>query len=154
MPAEVIATILRDLGSVRGITVNDTCMKLYQLADDMTLFLQDNKSVRIAIQTFDEFYRYAVLKLSKSKTEAMIVCNDGSLCEDINLGILWINRPFKTLGTWLSLNSEEMIYLKIKEKTDIIKRILLSWQPHSLTLKGKSMLSKNTIIQPLEKRGV
>ena len=87
MPAEVIATILRDLGSVRGLTVNDTCIKLYQLANDITLFLQDNKSVRIATQTFDEFYRYAVLKLSKSKTEAMIVYNDGSLCEDINLGI-------------------------------------------------------------------
>ena len=66
----------------------------------MTLFLQDNKSLRKVIQTFEEFYRYAGLKLNKSKTEAMKVYIDGSLCEGTNLGIQWINGPFKTLGTW------------------------------------------------------
>ena len=44
------------------------CIKLCQLADDMTLFLRDNSSVYEAIQVFEEFYRYAGLKLNKSKT--------------------------------------------------------------------------------------
>ena len=56
LPAEVIATILHSLTVVKGITINNTCIKLYQLADDRTLFLKDNRSVRSAIQTFEEFY--------------------------------------------------------------------------------------------------
>ena len=116
LPVDVSATILRDLVSVKGITINDTCIKLCKLADDMTLFLQDNNSVRIVIQTFEEFYRYAGLKLNKSKREAMIVYNDGSLCEYANLGIKWINRPFKALGTWFSLHFGENGFFKYQRK--------------------------------------
>ena len=39
-----------------------------------------------------------------------------------------------------------MISLNIKEKTDIIKRILLSWQPHLLTLKGKINVVKSLVV--------
>ena len=76
----------------------------------------------------------------------MIVYNDGSLYEDKKIGISWINRPFKTLGTWFSLNSDEMIALNIKEKHDSIKNILFSWQPRSLTLKGKITIVKSLVV--------
>ena len=146
LPAEIIAIILRSSAFVKGINIDNTCIKLCQLADDMTLFLRDNKSVRSAIQIFEEFYRYAGLKLNKNKTEAMIIYNDGSLHEDKKLGINWINKPFKTLGTWFSLDSNEMIALNIKEKHDIIKSILFSWQPRSLTLKGKITVVKSLVV--------
>ena len=79
LPAEIVAVILHSLINIKGIVVNHSCIKLCQLADDMTLFLRDNSSVNEAIQVFEEFYRYAGLKLNKSKTIGIIVQNDGNL---------------------------------------------------------------------------
>ena len=92
-----------------GLKVNGKCINLCQLADDMTLFLADTSSVRHSLTLFEEFYRYVGLKLNKGKTEAIIIQNDGTLEHNLSLGIKWINRLFKTLGTWFSLDNEEMI---------------------------------------------
>ena len=131
LPAEIVATILRSLVNIKGIVVNNICIKLCQLADDMTLFLRDNSSVHEAIQDFEEFYRYAGLKLNKSKTIGIIVQNDGNLYEDEQLGISWTQNTFKTLGAHFSLDSEETKRLNIKEKIKIIKGILNTWQSQS-----------------------
>ena len=40
---------------------------------------------------------------------ATMIYNDGSLHSDDNLGITWINKPFKTLGIWFALESIEMV---------------------------------------------
>ena len=84
----------------------------------MTLFLTDMVSVKKSLQLFEEFYRYAGLKLNKNKTEAIIIYNDGSLISDASLGIKWVNKPFKTLGTWFSLNHEEMTKLNVSDKIE------------------------------------
>ena len=113
IPAELIAIIIRNSSKIHGLTVNEKCIKLCQLADDMTLFLTDMLSVKQSLQLFEEFCRYAGLKLNKNKTEAIIIYNDGSLISDVSLGIKWVNKPFKTLGTWFSLNHEEMTKLNV-----------------------------------------
>ena len=100
----------------------------------MTLFLNNNGSVSCALQIFEEFYHFAGLKLNKSKTEATIIYNNGSLHSDDNLGITWINKPFKTLDIWFALESTETVRLNVSEKMDKIKDI---WHSRSLTLKGK-----------------
>ena len=56
----------------------------------MRLFLSNNGSVSCALQIFEEFYRYAGLKLNKSKTEATVIYEDGSLHFDDNLVITWL----------------------------------------------------------------
>ena len=53
------------------------------------------QSVQKALVLFEEFYQYAGLKLNKSKTKAIIIYNDGSLIKDSNLGIKWLNEPFR-----------------------------------------------------------
>ena len=75
IPAELIAIIIRNSSEVHGLTVNEKCIKLCQLADNTTLFLTDMPSVRKSLQLFEEFYRYAGLKLNKNKTEAIIIYN-------------------------------------------------------------------------------
>ena len=71
--AEIIAITLRQSENVRGINVNGSMIKLCQLADDMTLFLTDSDSVRNAVNIFEEFYRYAGLKLNKTKTVVFLM---------------------------------------------------------------------------------
>ena len=143
IPAELIAIIICNSSEIHGLTVNEKCIKLCQLADDMTLFLTDMASVKKSLQLFEEFYRYTGLKLNKNKTEAIIIYNDGSLISDVSLGIKWVNKPFKTLGTWFSLNHEEMIKLNVSDKIEKIKGILNPWLSRSLTLKGKITVVKS-----------
>ena len=118
--------------------VNNICFKLCQFADDKTLFLSDNPSVYDVIQVFEEFYRYAGLKLNKSKTIiGIIVKNGGNLYENENLGIRWTQNTFQTLGTHFSLDCETTKSLSINEKIKTVKGILNTWQTRPLTLKGK-----------------
>ena len=73
LATEAVAIILCNLDCIHGININDTCIKLCQLADDMTLFVEDIDSICHAFSVFEEFYRYAGLKLNKAKTEAIII---------------------------------------------------------------------------------
>ena len=106
---EILAILIRNNIYIKGYIIKDCEIKLCQLADDTTLFVLNNNSLRIALQTFEEFYRYAGLRLNRSKTVAIITWNDGSIYKDNTLNITWSEKPFKTLGIWYSLNIKEMI---------------------------------------------
>ena len=62
LPAEMIANLIRVSPHIIGLKVNEKCIKLCQLADDFTLLLADNSSVRHSLTLFEEFYQYAGLK--------------------------------------------------------------------------------------------
>ena len=145
LATEVVAIILRNLDCIHGINIKDTCIKLCQLADDMTLFVEDIDSICHAFSVFEEFYRYAGLKLNKAKTKAIIIYNDGSLLQK-NLGISWSKPPFKTLGTYFSTNFEEAKLLNIKDRFEKIKGIITTWKGRALTLKGKITIIKSLIV--------
>ena len=40
-------------------------------ADDMTMFLYNLESVKVVMEIFEEFYRYAGLKLNKKKQKLL-----------------------------------------------------------------------------------
>ena len=107
----------------------------------MTLFLSSVESVKIAIELFEEFYRYSGLKLNKCKTEAFIIVGENvKLHRDNTIGIRWLTKPFKTLGMWYSLDPNETYKLNFTEKINTIQSTLKTWQPRCLTLKGKISL--------------
>ena len=96
----------------------------------MTLFLTSVESVKIAIELFEEFYRYSGLKLNKSKTEAFIIEGDNvKIHRDNTIGIRWLTKPFKTLRMWYSLDPNETYKLNFTEKINIIQSTLKTWQP-------------------------
>ena len=144
--AEVIANTLRSCENVRGIKVKKTEIKLCQFADDMTLFVSDMQSVEKALALFEEFHQYAGLKLNKSKTEAIIIYNDGNLIKDTNLGIKWLSESFSTLGTTFFLNASKTISSLVDSKLSKIKKVLNLWQPRSLTVKGRITIVKTLIV--------
>ena len=110
---EVVAIVLREAKNVKGLYVKQTCIKL-------TLFLKDTISVKYAICIFEEFYRYAGLKLNKSKTLPFIIENDTKINPDTSSGIVWTKNPCKTLGIWFAANSTETQALDMTEKLKII----------------------------------
>ena len=144
---EINAIVLRKTNTVSGLKVGQTEIKLCQLADDMTLFLTSVESVKIAIELFEEFYRYSGLKLNKSKTEAFIIEGDNvKIHRDNTIGIRWLTKPFKTLGMWYSLDPNKTYKLNFTEKINIIQSTLKTWQPRCLTLKGKITVLKSLIV--------
>ena len=68
---EVVAIILQHSEKLTGIIVGQTEIRLCMFADDMTMFLYNLESVKVVMEIFEEFYRYAGLKLNKKKTEAL-----------------------------------------------------------------------------------
>ena len=116
--------MLRNSVSVTGISVNSISIKLCQFADDMTLFLADVNSLTESLKIFQECYRYAGLKLNKSKTEALVTNNDGSIHEEKSIGIKWVYNNFKTLGIHYSVNSEETLQLNINNMMKKNKKYL------------------------------
>ena len=111
----------------------------------MTLFLGSTQAVIASVHIFEEFYRYAGLKLNKNKTEVYRIYNDKSIIEEKSSGIRCLKRPFKTLGSWFSTDPEEMIRLNCNEKLNIIETILKVWQARSLTLRGKIVIKSLAI---------
>ena len=78
-------TVITNNSNIRGINVGETEINVCQLADDTLLFLKDPNSVKVALSCFEEFYRYAGLKLNKTETEAIILYNDGGIQIDKSL---------------------------------------------------------------------
>ena len=145
--AEIVAIVLRSSERIHGINVNGKNIKFCQLADDLTLFLSNTPSVLSAIEIFEEFYRYAGLKLNKSKTIAFLLKTDQEkVYQDDNIGIQWTSKPFKTLGAWFSPDIGESSQLNIQGKMITIKKILNSWSARCLTLKGKITVIKSLVI--------
>ena len=129
---EVVAIILRHSEELTGIIVGQTEIRLCMFADDMTMFLYNLESVKVVMEIFEEFYRYAGLKLNKKKTEALALQSID--CTPNNLfGIKWIDCPFKTLGFWFSINYDEMFQLNTNEKMKTMQNTINSWSSRCLT---------------------
>ena len=146
---EVVAIILRHSEELTGIIVGKTEIRLCMFADDMTMFLYNLESVKVVMEIFEEFYRYAGLKLNKKKTEALALQSID--CTPNNLfGIKWIDCPFKTLGFWFSINYDEMFQLNTNEKMKTMQNTINSWSSRCLTIKGKITVLKSLIVPHLQ----
>ena len=91
---EILATSVRNDEDILGFNIQGKELKLCQLADDITIFVKTNASVRRVLNIFEEFYRYAGLRINNSKTIAIIIWNDGSIIQDNKLKIQWNKQTF------------------------------------------------------------
>ena len=68
---EVLAIYIREQTEIRGITIDNTEIKITQFADDTCLYLNGTNSLENVVKVFEHFYRYAGLWLNIEKTEAI-----------------------------------------------------------------------------------
>ena len=133
--AEVLAINIRENDNVKGLKFGNAEIKITQFADDTCLYLNGTVSLENALKIFEEFYRYAGLRLNKDKTELIWLGKNtrtGKLF-DINI----TNKPTKVIGLWLTKNNEEVIKINIDERLTKLKSLLNMWKQRNLTLKGK-----------------
>ena len=112
--AEILTISIRTDINIQGITLDNTHFKIGQLADDTTLFLSDIESLRRAVVKFNSFGKLSGLKLNLETTEIVSLGGQeiiSSQLMGVLRGIRVTNGPFKTLGVWLTCDSEKSVTL-------------------------------------------
>ena len=136
LAVETFAIEIRNNKNVRGISIGTKQIKISQLADDTTCFVEDIRSAEMVIKTLKCFHFCSGLKVNMEKTEAMYI---GSLINtaDKPIGVQWTKGPISILGVVFTNNKDEHIKLNFDPKVQAMKDILNIWGQRGLSLKGK-----------------
>ncbi len=148
---ELLATYIRNCADIKGLTINGNVVKITQLADDTTLFLKDQASIKNLICVMDRFYESSGLRLNRQKCEVYLLGNCGlsNNPPDTICGMKCIVDGFKALGIYFSLNKNRVIETNFKQKLEKCKTMMNVWAQYNLTLKGKICILKSKIVPTL-----
>ena len=113
---EILALNIANDDTVKGLLFDDKVLKMTQYADDTCLFVENTESLENALTIFENFYRYAGLRLNKEKTDIIWLGknNRQGKINDINI----INKPAKSLGIWLCMDPAEVIKINLDERIE------------------------------------
>ncbi len=98
------------------------------LADDLTLILQDLKSIENAL---DDFSRCSELSINIEKTKAKYLGKPQTSDHYLH-GLSWIETPLETLRIFITNNPEENLKYNFKSKLAILRNILNMWKQRTL----------------------
>ena len=145
---EILAIKIRSDDKIKGIKINDAEVKLSQLADDMSCFMEDLESLQHSLQTFKLFSYCSGLKVNYGKTTAKYI---GSLknSDFYPHGLSWIKHSIETLGIRCTNNTKESYNHNFKPRILTLKNTLNIWSQRSLSLKGKITVVNNLALSPL-----
>lgn len=144
---ETLAIVIRNNNKIEGISINNSTYKIGQLADDTTLFLKDENSLRESLNVFESFSKCSGLKLNKTKTEIFYLGNTNH--KPNTYGLSLAGDTFKSLGIYFSKDDLKVQNLNFEEKFLKFKHILNLWMQRDLSLKGKITILKTLAIPQL-----
>ena len=144
---EAISSNIINDNAIKGITVNDTEIKLIQYADDTTAVLKDQRSVFNFMNKIKSFADITGLKVNDSKTDAIFLGNTPNF--SLPSKIKWSDKPVKVLGIYISWQIEEAYKITLEKKINQTKQLLYSWQHRKLTLNGRVLIIKSLAISQL-----
>ena len=136
---------IRNDREVHGLTIGNTQIKLSQLADDTTIFLNDYNSIKRVLDILQHFEKCAGLKLNKDKTEA-IKLGISSNTDKKTYGLKWVPGPVKVLGIWVGKDQQQIRSKNFDIKLDKLKRKINMWKPRNLSIKGKITVLRSQIL--------
>jgi len=147
LAVELMAIKIRH-SSIKGITLpspetESAHLKIKQLADDTTLFLQDKQDMKIAKSILDSFAGFSGLKLNVEKTKAMPL---GRQIEEHDLPFKCTNK-IKILGivfqnNAMARNIEENWLGRLEKMSNLIK----IWSVRDLSIHGKLVVIKTFLV--------
>jgi hypothetical protein len=141
MVVELLANKVRKSDSIKGIIIGNTEIKLVQMADDTTMFVEDPKSLENALEILAMFEQYAGLRLNKTKTEAMWLGKNRNN-KTTPLPVKWVEEVH-SLGIFFSYNTDSVILKNFTDRAKEFKRILDMWSQRDLSLIGKITILKS-----------
>ena len=116
-------------------------IQLTQLADDITIFLKNEKAIENCLKIVEEYGKFSGRRLNFEKTEGLWL-GRGENRNDNLAGINWKNISIKALGVHFGYNKQQVEDLNWKNKLDSIKTILNRWKYRDLTFHGRILIIK------------
>jgi hypothetical protein len=138
LAVEILSIHLRKNHEVKGVVINKMEIKLTQLADDTTLFLEDKHSLSIALKALQAFYENSGLKLNYSKTEVLPI----GIHNDLHKFPVKVVQKSYSLGIWYFNNVDTIIAENHQIKLAELEKIFNKWKSHKLSLYGKTTVIK------------
>lgn len=138
--AEIMAIKIREEKHIQGIKLKDKELRITQYADDTCLYINGINSLENVIKIFEDFYRYAGLKLNIDKTKILWLGKTNRV-GTIN-GITIEQSPVKVLGIWICKNYDLMMKTNFDERINKLKSLLNMWSQRQLSIKGKIQIIK------------
>jgi hypothetical protein len=144
---EVLAHKIRNNNNIKGIRINGIEFKLSQYADDTCLYLNNEKSLKYAIQVFQKFTTCSGLKVNKEKSEAIWI-GASSNYRHKPLGLKW-TKGATYLGIYISNDIQKATETNFQNKMQNIEDLLKMWTLRKLTLRGKVQIVNTLVISQL-----
>ena len=132
----------------RGITIFRKEFKIGQFADDTTLFCRDTNTVQTANVVLNDFSDLSGLRLNPSKTKAMWL-GPWRYCKEKPFEFKWPREPIRALGIFISYDEKQNDQYNSSEKIQKTDTIHGIWQPQTLALFGRCLITKSLGISQL-----
>ena len=139
--AEILAIRIRNNKNIKGIQVGDTEIKVIQMADDTTNFVQDENSLKLTLETLETFHKYSGLKLNLSKCEVLTLGRKTNINKQI-LGLKLVKET-KALGIHFSNDGNIMYEKNFSLKLKELKTLLAIWGQRDLSIIGRITIFKS-----------
>ena len=106
-----MAISIRENPDIIGIDINGAPIIITQMADDTTLFLNDEKSIIASLELLDHFRICEGLKLNKEKTEALQL---GKVSKNkiTRTDLKWVMGPIKVTGIWVGKDYDKKKHIQ------------------------------------------
>ena len=148
---EVLATMLRKNGKIKGLKIGNEELLLTLFADDLGILIENDKETwNETFRELEKFKEITGLKINYDKT---IVYQLGS-AKDTNAQyytvkrLMWSNEPLKMLGVMICENGDQLFKLNYEPLLEKVEQIIKQWKNRGLTLMGKVLLV-NSLVVPL-----
>ena len=117
--------------------------KLAQYADDTTVFVKDDQSIKHLFNLLEKFERVSGLRINQSKSELLCLRKDKIL--NLNLS----EKPIYALGIYFSYNDELATEKIFYDKLVSLKKILNIWSSRDISIYGKINIVKTLALSKL-----
>ena len=134
---EVLAISIRKNKDIQGIVVDGIEIKLELFADDLTVFLRNDGSLRHLLALISKFGICSGLVINFDKTEVLLLGNSAMApAQDQSIMNIDVKRAVEILGVYFTDRSLRH-KLNFKETIDAIKTKLQLWKWRNLTIIGR-----------------
>ena len=148
LATEVLSCNISNNKEIKGYKIGECEIKMVQHADDCTLALRDESSVKEVINTVNCFTNVTGLKLNMSKSEGIWIGsskNNNNYFEEIHFN----KDPIRCLGIYIGTDKIKCEKLNWENKLEDFDKLLNNWKKRKLTLFGKVQIINALAISKL-----
>jgi exonuclease III len=147
--AEILSIKLKMSPDFKGISIENSngeliSLKLTQLADDTTLFVNDKKDAKHALEIVSEFSKHSGLYLNRTKTECLWIGRMKNQEDDID--DIKSSKIVKALGITFGYDRKLCQENNWEKPFKECKKTILAWEKRNLSFYGRVTIIKTLLI--------